>query len=275
MVATDCVYAMGYGHRVCQDYARSGPGYVIVSDGCSGAKDSDIGARLLVLAAERAIHCFKDPDDAESFVSQVVGMAGASVRTMSLREDCLDATLMVLKAVKDAVWAIIYGDGYLVYKLRGETWCEQVKYGEFPNYPSYRLSPSRKAQVKEGSVITSLVEGSEELFKTIEWAKIGKTKTVPLKGDFFCMQLPAGTGSLSFAAVFTDGMGSFTRRADTETSKTDSPVPFDQVLPDLVAFRGTQGAFVQRRYQKFIKERKKVLQDHFDDLAIGAIAFGE
>ena len=70
-------------------------------------------------------------------------------------------------------------------------------------------------------------------------------------------------------------MGSFTRRADTETSKTDSPVPFDQVLPDLVAFRGTQGAFVQRRYQKFIKERKKVLQDHFDDLAIGAIAFGE
>jgi hypothetical protein len=266
---------MGYGHRVCQDYARAGPGYAIVSDGCSGAKDSDIGARLLVLAAEQSIHCFKEPDDAELFVTKVVISAAASARAMSLKEDCLDATLMILKAVGDTVWAIIYGDGFLVYKLRGETWCEQVKYGEFPNYPSYRLSPSRKAQVKEGSVNTSLVDGSEELFKTIEWAKIGKTKTVPLKGDFFCMQLPAGTGSLSFAAVFTDGLGSFTQRADTETSKTDSPVPFDQVLPDLVAFRGTQGAFVQRRYQKFIREQEKMLQNHFDDLGIGVIAFGD
>ena len=141
LVATDCVYAMGYGHRVCQDYARSGPGYVIVSDGCSGAKDSDVGARLLVLAAERAIHCFKEPDDAESFVAQAVGMAAASVRAMSLKEDCLDATLMILKVVKDAVWAIIYGDGFLVYRLRGETWCSQVKYGEFPNYPSGTWGP--------------------------------------------------------------------------------------------------------------------------------------
>src|SRR5215203_2249321 len=49
---TDCFFNIGATHSVCQDYVVASP-YLILSDGCSSSPDTDIGARLLVKAAER------------------------------------------------------------------------------------------------------------------------------------------------------------------------------------------------------------------------------
>ena len=63
----DSAFRMGSTHAVCQDYAVASAWtaaahtdgaappprpYIILSDGCSSTPDTDVGARLLVKAAE-------------------------------------------------------------------------------------------------------------------------------------------------------------------------------------------------------------------------------
>ncbi|HYO91642.1 MAG TPA: hypothetical protein VEQ40_08400, partial [Pyrinomonadaceae bacterium] len=72
----DSAFLIGATHAVCQDYAVAGNGtpderaavsnlqanpYVILSDGCSSSPDTDIGARLLVKAAEQVLFKARAP----------------------------------------------------------------------------------------------------------------------------------------------------------------------------------------------------------------------
>ncbi len=50
---TDWFSSQGSQHRINQDYVLSGNDYVILSDGCSMAPNSDIGARLLTHSAKQ------------------------------------------------------------------------------------------------------------------------------------------------------------------------------------------------------------------------------
>ena len=57
----DSFFKIGSTHNICQDYAISGRDehykvdYAIISDGCSGAEDTDIGSRLVSLIAKQNI----------------------------------------------------------------------------------------------------------------------------------------------------------------------------------------------------------------------------
>lgn len=272
-MTTDCIFALGKLHPICQDYARAGEGYVIVSDGCSGSPDTDLGSRLLALEGEWQLR--DDPENEPeiyptdeaifSFYEETLRQAAKRAKDLGLNSHALDATLLMAVASKDVCILSAWGDGFLVWKEKTTNAVRGVRISYesgFPNYLSYCLDAERRKILGDKAI------GKAEFFR-IENGKavIENVMAVP---KFFYHVLK--TADLSLVAIASDGVGAFHQRVETATSKTDNSVPFEQVLVDLLDFKSTFGVFVQRRVAKVLKERREKGQDIFDDLGIAAIS---
>jgi hypothetical protein len=77
-----------------------------------------------------------------------------------------------------------------------------------------------------------------------------------------------------YAALFSDGVHSFYSTRRTETGRGVEAVPFDEVLRGLVSFKGSRGAFVERRVKRFLKDCQASGRQHADDLAVAALHLG-
>ena len=72
MISADSYYTNGGLNKGCQDYALHDSGffpapYIIVCDGCSSSRFTDVGARLLAHASKKVLHSLinEDPDSEE------------------------------------------------------------------------------------------------------------------------------------------------------------------------------------------------------------------
>ena len=72
-----------------------------------------------------------------------------------------------------------------------------------------------------------------------------------------------------FAALFSDGIQSFQHSGRAEA------VPLETVLPELVSFKNTRGAFVGRRMKMFLKDCSRKGRRHADDLSLAALHLGD
>jgi hypothetical protein len=270
---TDCIFVLGKLHPVCQDYARAGEGYVIVSDGCSGSPDTDLGSRLLVLNAERILReeWNQSPEvlegfEIDQFYDDVIYEAKSDAKGLELKEHALDATLLLAQADKTQVSLLAWGDGFFAWKEKATNATRGVRISYesgFPNYLSYELDIERKKSLGDKAI------GKAEFFRIDgDKAIIESSMAVP---SFFHHVLKVA--DVSLVAVASDGVGAFHQRVETATSKTDTTIPFEQAMADLLAFKSTYGAFVQRRVAKVLKERREKGQEVFDDLGFAAIAF--
>ena len=104
MLHVDAHFARGRSHTVCQDYAVAGSRVAVISDGCSSAPHSDVGARLLAHAALAAAP--------ETFVSGAwLNAPQSTQRRMGLPAASLDATVVIASAGDDRVEVTMFGDG--------------------------------------------------------------------------------------------------------------------------------------------------------------------
>ena len=71
-----------------------------------------------------------------------------------------------------------------------------------------------------------------------------------------------------FVALLSDGVQSFLHSGRAEA------VPLESVLPELLSFKNTRGAFVGRRMQSFLKHCRQVGWQHGDDLSLAALHLG-
>ena len=138
-------FAIGATHAVCQDYARSDGRLALLSDGCSGSPDTDIGARMLVTAA------LLEPiiDDA------LPRRAAARARQWALSQGlgvpdhtpgCLDATLLLAWRDADSLHALVAGDGAVAVRQRGGgVTLHRIDHSAAPPYPIYHHQPARLA----------------------------------------------------------------------------------------------------------------------------------
>jgi hypothetical protein len=272
----DSAFAIGKRHEVCQDYARSRMdgkwACAWISDGCSSSRDSDIGARLMVLSARQAFRAMLETgwglggESHEDFGLMTVTQAMISIGMLDLPTETLDATLLSLMCDGERVCLYAFGDGVLFLRWRsGETRCLDIELTNgYPDYLSYRLEKSRRDKYDS----TWKATGGR---KTVcgHW---GHMKLDPHKGYAETHHLVQGESRLELVAVMSDGVRSFCRRTGSGASE---PVPLGDVLEGLLDFRLHSGRFVQRRLNRFLKDAAAKGWEHRDDISVAAIHFGE
>lgn len=268
---SDCAFAIGKTHRVCQDYAVSGGGaegeiaFVLLADGCSSSPDSDIGARLLVKAAQCLL---PDPTaaDWDAYHDAAIRRAAGAARSLDLRPDCLDATLLTVTASGGAFTACCCGDGVVVLgRQDGRLEVHAVSYAaSYPGYPSYRLDAARHSQWEAQP-------GNE---KRVTRRMLGEDGAADEATHLSRRPHELWTGTADeyrFVAVLSDGVQSFTETCETDKARSPRPVSLTEILPALLAFKGSRGQFVQRRAGAFFKDCAARRRRHGDDFSLGVV----
>ncbi len=273
---SDCAFRIGAAHAVCQDYAvaRSGvPAYAILADGCSSSPDTDIGARLLVKAAQTVITTLtrdfgQDPDAALShYYTATLAKARALARRLPLERECLDATLLTVLADRSHWSAAVYGDGVVAARRKdGLLEATAITYADHsPRYLNYRGDAER----------TLAFEARRDTERTVERLLIAPDGTL----CDACVREDEGGGlyyeagsvkEYDWVAVLSDGVTSVTAQADAAGEAERMSLP--AVLSALTAFKSTTGWFVQRRLRKFEQEMDRRRRRHHDDLTLAVIA---
>lgn len=300
---SDVFFDKGITHKICEDYAEAGDGYIIVSDGCSSAVNTDFGSRILVRTAAQNLGSL-DSARPEIFGSRVVASSGAVCRTLALNTESIRATLLVAKLDLGATfsWAI-FGDGIIARKHKKKGIRVQVvsQPKNAPPYLSYCLNlASWEGYKKEFGHELSVKDYYLRDDGEIEPGPFGLEYTIRGAGIApcgegvnlepyhpMCISETNSIDEYDWIALLSDGAEQFQTTIELETGLDPARIPEDQILRRLLGFKNFQGEFVQRRGLRAIKEiaeqdweiKKK---DGFcighgarpnDDVSIGVLSF--
>jgi len=278
---SDHAFRIGAGHKVCEDFAVSGKTedgevYTFLSDGCSGSKNTDIGSRILCLLAAKRFK--EDNEDNEStFLSSARIVSGL----IGMKTHCLDATLLSAWTKKDKVFIQMFGDGAFAFKIKTENFIRIMTFNYAKNYPFF-LNYKANESLLWG---WNRIKGNAFDFTQIILNEDKTTKEEPLptarSSQVTFNVTPVGTdftfnkSIIDFAIIMSDGAHSFCEIQTTETSKESLPIPYKEVLGDLLSFKNFKGKFVERRVNKFLNNYKKRNRHHIDDFSMGVIYVGK
>lgn len=266
--------------HACQDYARVGNGdlvYAALSDGCSGSPDTDIGARLLVHATEDMLRLYQRfemapfPEGAKSLdFTDVLARAKQAFKFNHLSPYAWDATLLTLAVRPDTlIQADVIGDGFVAARKRdGQIGVYKVQYlpghngGGAPGYLSYL--PTTYPAPETSPRWEAFIQGSHN-HRKVEWNGnlFDEHLVTPETLVWSVLFNPEET---DFVAVFSDGLDSFVN------TNTGNPIPYQEVLDQLMAVKSHKGEFVGRRCKRFfdsfcVENR----WHHEDDFSMAAI----
>jgi hypothetical protein len=274
----DSAFQVGSTHAVCQDYAATGlcaadadveaapcRPYAVLSDGCSSSTDTDVGARLLVKAAERLLREAGAPHASglSELHAEAARLALSWAEMLGLRSQAVDATLLTAHLHGDELVVGCSGDGVVCFQTEGGALdVYSINYPEgYPVYPGYAHQPARlRALADAGRArkeVTRLRAGStEERLWPSDVSDSGALTEV----------FAVAAAGYRFAALLSDGVHSFSGQGEA--------VPLGSVLPELVSFKNTRGAFVGRRVNGFLKDCRQRGWRHADDLSVAALHLG-
>lgn len=264
---TDVAFHMGATHTICQDYGRTHPNMVAISDGCSSSPDSDFGARTIV-------ECAASFNVAGEFYLNYVAEAARDAVNAWYRNTsagqakheefyrCLDATLLVASTYNDGAEVGVHagGDGVIVVEFSdGSRVIYKIEYsGNAPFYPSYTMQQTRFDQyIKSFGGVASISVWSDE---ADDWCH-NSTISAPA---YFNLKYP--TRLVRRITLMTDGASSF-------SSRDGSPVRDIYVIEELIRYPNVAGAFVQRRLAKALKTFAHRGWVQNDDLTVGCLNF--
>lgn len=248
MLHIDAHFARGRSHTVCQDYAAVGPGVAVVCDGCSGAPDSDVGARLLAHAAVRA------PPTALADGSWIQRTEAAR-ELLGLGVAALDATCIVARASEQAIEVTMFGDGVVAARrLDGALSIIEVSFAQSaPPYPSYGLSDVRRQAYDRSGLGNPIVR------------ETGPAPRVLAAPSRLSWRFPRA--EWASVLVGSDGLAAFRQRDQTLAPASD-------VVPALFRYPSSRGRFVTRRLRKYLaKEAPSCGLHPEDDVAIAALCW--
>lgn len=257
-ISVDSFMKIGKSHTICEDYCISGKEpfpYVILADGCSSSKNTDIGARILV-------HCAKDYLQKERSIVDSIFFADSVRSQMGLLEECLDVTLIILYKKPDDKFINInmYGDCSIISIVNEEISGRHISYSNnAPYYLSYKLNNNRNKQYYKTA-------GKKELINFNPQFSI-KHELYPC--DFCKDRIFLKDNEKTAVIITTDGLSTFINPKDGGTKTTE------EVVKELTNFKNTNGAFIQRRCNRMLKEFEKEGYYHMDDFSVGGIYFNE
>lgn len=252
-IAIDSFMRIGKGHTICEDYCIHGTDpfpYVILADGCSSSKNTDVGARILTYMAQKYL-INNWP------IKSIIYEADTIRKALGLNSNCLDATLIIAhqKWVNNEYINIqMYGDGAVIVKYKDdETVLHEISYTKsMPYYLSYQLNRQRDASYRNEDVTKRVYNSCSK----------GTIMYSPYDGEWMSFDLK----SIKSLSITTDGISSF-------LSQKKGLMQSNQVAKELPNFKNTNGAFVQRRCKRMIKNLEKEGYYHMDDFSVGGFYF--
>lgn len=281
----DMAFQMGSSHSVCQDYAAAGAlppdarsggrarPYAVLSDGCSSSPDTDIGARLLVKAAELLLATSAGPaaEGLPGLHEEAARLALGWAGTLGLSPRALDATLLTAHLDGGELVVGCSGDGAVCLRTRaGALDVYSIEYPSgYPLYPSYVHQPGRLRALREAGRARKEVRR----FHTAS-VEEGLRPAGESGGERVTETFSVRAADYGCAALFSDGVHSFFQEGRAEEGGVGEAVPLDPVLRELVSFKNTRGAFVGRRLKRFLRDCRRRGWRHADDLAVGALHLG-
>lgn len=271
----DSFFKIGSTHHLCQDFALHGVNeerpFAIVSDGCSSAKNTDWGSRLLCncLAAQFSKH----HPLPEAYRTAVCLADSLRKAIPGLQEDCLFATLLSVECRKDAFVASVFGDGFIVARHRGsqrlEIFDHEYSTGA-PYYPHYeQLKEANEKYMNlygKGNYICTrhFFDSNGEYF-------LKDSKNLLLEDGLKLRSYVFDYGQFDLVAILSDGLKTFLHRVVEETQATNKSVAMAGILAELFGFKNYNGEFLQRRLQKAFKTFEENGWFHTDDFSMGVV----
>lgn len=261
----DSAFAIGSAHGVCEDYARAAVGptgpYAIVCDGCSGSPDTDVGARLIALMAERRLRA--DEPITSTILATTAWLGLVEIEPASPhhwgKPNAFDTTLLIARLSGGQPIVEMWGDGAMAYRTRGgEVRGTRIHAKEgMPPYLSYAWSKARLAGYLE-LVGARCNRYSGDLDGGFEWTC----------GEGVEAYVISPAQGAEVVAVFSDGVESFRDSAGVA-------IPAATMIRELLAFKTLRGCFVTRRFFACERAWKDRGWTHADDLAMAAIYLGD
>jgi hypothetical protein len=243
---TDSIFQIGSTHSICQDYAwHFAVGAfrgVALADGCSGAPDSDVGARILCRTAPAVIAAEWDLVRAGEWGTlgdKVAAAAQVVQENLHVAQHALDATLMIFMHNEDTNEAMIiaWGDG--VIQVNDRQWLLSYK-DNAPHYLSYSLNADRNAAYQETwdpKLCVNGLQATKPAPFTMFWDSAEDVQDVWL-------------GSDGWETFYND----------------EGPLSIADVWKQATALKNLRGCYLRRRIQKMLKVNKD--WGHGDDCAL-------
>ena len=283
----DTFLKIGHSHEICQDYILSGTDpfpYIILADGCSSAKDSDIGARILCHTALRFLkeHQSRMNILTEDYIAQRIILDAAVTKAKFYTGfDSLDATLIIAVKISGIYKIYMFGDG-VIYWITPEDNTDYCQINYKPNAPGYLRYRINDFQKYMDAHVAQFVNtrNHEQVYEDA------------LRPHYFEIH----EGDVQHLMIASDGVESFVYKPEVMykrlylellgTIRDSRRMSIDLVTPDIIKpektkydyldvcdlitnFKSTKGVFLKRRVKKVLKE---YLRDGFindDDLSIG------
>ena len=146
------ISSQGFGHFTQeglnnQDYGIETPRMLLVLDGCSGAKYSEVGTRLfaqLFIRKEECDNYEKFEDNVKEVFEDLIGMMAQYYPTKEELEsdfimDNLLFTIIACFETEDKYIVKLFGDGYVITKnQQGNVSYMKFTYGQRPPYFAYK-----------------------------------------------------------------------------------------------------------------------------------------
>ena len=255
----DTFLEIGNQHKVCEDYIVAGYDpvpYIILSDGCSTANNSEMGSRILCHLAKQYLKYNQaelNDIDYWKLGHWVIHNAEQTARQLGLSISCLTATLTVAYYINGQMRIMMYGDGSFIKMFDSENFdITTIEYSNnAPYYLVYLIDNNRhdlydqKSPVKKVNYIYP--DGSTDF-------------------DEFAYDNPfdmrVSMNPMEGILIASDGIDSFLQGTTS--------IPAQDVIPTFIAFKNIKGEFLKRRLNKQMKVYGRNNIGHFDDLSVGA-----
>lgn len=271
MLTTDTFSEIGSQHKICQDYCISSEfPFIVLSDGCSSSKNTDMGSRILCHLAKQYLTYnknFLEYVEKDQFGDWIINNAELTARQLGLTDTCLDATLIVAYLSSNFLHINFYGDGMLVVEnSNGCLETVNISYSlNSPYYLSYKINPKRKLDYHAMKVTKRVLNFSEYTNIQEEHPQYNIAEEIAYD-HIFSLKIDLSKKDYKKIMICTDGIESFLKENEKPTQKE-----LLKILRSCLDFKTTAGEFLKRRMSRVLKDLKSEGWDHYDDLTAGAI----
>jgi hypothetical protein len=241
--------------KVCEDYIDHNDNSIVLSDGCSAAKYSDFGSRLLVQNTLLQLKLFDDYNNHDTIKVSLDTLAN-----LQIDKTALFSTLSIIHSRNKVTDIEIYNDGFCIIKHENEIYVYRIYYQEnWPYYLLYTQSDLQYTKLNNTKIVELAV--LDENFEINSFDKFEYDYTHIFKYRLF------NTSNIKYVLIASDGIEQFKRKNEY--------IPYIDIIKEICGFKSLAGEFLKRRMKTLMKDYEKEGIYPADDVSIGGICFDE